>query len=88
MLQRAYVERGVRVAWGSAESNSSLLSALQLSNCAKYPDIRTAEAWTNLLFYNIIKAINAAINLKFYDCTACSKQYTSMFKWLYFFPHS
>ena len=35
MHQRAYVEkdtkRGVRVAWGAAECNSSLLSALQTS---------------------------------------------------------
>ena len=34
---------------------------------------------------NIIKAINAAVNLKFYYCRARSKQYASMFTWLYFF---
>ena len=33
------------------------------------------------MFYNIIKAINAAVNLKFYYCRARSKQYS--FIWLY-----
>ena len=37
-----------------------------------------------LLFYNIIKAINAAVNLKFYYCRARSKQYASMFTWQFF----
>ena len=32
-----------------------------------------------LIVYNIIKAINAAVNLKFYYCRARSKQYASMF---------
>ena len=33
---------------------------------------------------NIIKAINAAVNLKFYYCRARSKQYASMFTWQFF----
>ena len=32
-----------------------------------------------LIVYNIIKAINAAVNLKFYYCRVRSKQYASMF---------
>ena len=43
-------ERGVRVARGVAESNSSLMSAHECSpnfSSAQYLDIRTDEAWTN-----------------------------------------
>ena len=43
-------ERGVRVARGVAESNSSLMSAQECSpnfSSAQYLDIRTDEAWTN-----------------------------------------
>ena len=62
----------LRVARGAAESISSLLSALQTSqvlNISTYAQ----------LFYDIIKAINAAVNsLKFYYCSARSKQHASM----------
>ena len=37
----------LRVARGAAESNSSLLSALQTSQSAQYLDIRPVEAWSN-----------------------------------------
>ena len=40
------------------------------------------------MFYNInIKAINSAVNLKCYCCSTRSKQYASMFMWL-FLPYS
>ena len=54
---------------------------------AQYLDIPTAAHThsMNWLFYNIIKAINAAVNWKFYYWRARSKQYASMFTWIYLF---
>ena len=64
-------------------SNSSPLSAFQTSqvlNISTYALLKH-----ELIVYNIIQVINAAINFKFYYCRASSKPYASLFSWLFFF---
>jgi len=69
--------RGVRVAQGTGEScNSSLLNALQTIPYASYLDLHSGRM--NHLFYIIMNAINAPVDLKFYAIVARSKQYASM----------
>ena len=43
------------------------------------------ELGNGLLYYNIIEAFNAAVNLKFYFYSARSRQYASMSTWHFFF---
>ena len=77
-------ERGVRIARGAAECNSSLLSALQTSQVL---NISTYAQLQYELIVNIIKAINASVHLFIIVGRAqsstrqCLREYN-------FFPHS
>ena len=83
-------ERGVRVARGVTESNSSLMSAHECSpnfSSAQYLDIRTDEAWTNC-FITLSKRSMPQLTLNFYYCGARSSSTRQCVRDYIFLPHS
>ena len=70
-------ERGIRVAWGAAESNSSLLNALWTSHVLNISTYALLK-YEPIIVYNITKVINVAVNLKYYYYSTRSKQNMSM----------